>query len=270
MLGSILGILILSVLLYFGASTFGETKPYTLPQLILWIDSLPTDSKTSVVTTVLTVIGFLIAFQTATANWKAEALANLKSHVAEEIEEFYSEASRLTSDAEIYVRSLIDAVNNIQHQGVNAQTAFAVQWAIDGLPKYLATRERLSSMAVEVHRISGRHFSVLCTVAGATKVLEDCASAFSEITQEMWVRLPSVPKNHPDPIGLFLSQVNVTECANFVSCCDRNFGYINGLTGSVRGALLSPIVGFRLSTLTSLSGKKKIFEEAMSKVRERP
>jgi hypothetical protein len=103
LIGNVFGLLITSVLLYFGTSIFGESKPFNFAQLILWIDGLPIDSKTSAVASVLTIVGFLIAFQTATASWKAEALANLKSHVAAEIEQFFSEASRLTSDAEIYV-----------------------------------------------------------------------------------------------------------------------------------------------------------------------
>lgn len=270
LVGTVSGIFISSILLYIGMSTYGETKPFSLAQLILWIDALPTESKTAVITSVLTVVGFLIAFHAATVNWKAEALANLKSHVANEIEEFFAEASRLTSDADIYIGSIIVAVNKAQQQGATPEATFAVQWALDRLPKFYATRERLSVMSVEVHRISGRHFTVLSTIPGAIKSLEDCASAFSEITRDMWVRLPSIPTNYPNPIELFVAQVDVTECSKFISICKKNSGFINGLSGGVRGALLSPIVGLRLSMLTSLTGKKALFEEAMSKVREGP
>lgn len=269
LIGSVFGVFVTSVLLYVAMSIYGESKPFTLAQLVLWIDALPTESKTATVTSVLTVAGFLIAFHTATANWKAEALAIQKSHVANEIEEFFAETSRLTSDAEIYVRSLIDAVTKAQQNGATSEAGFAVQWVLDQTPKFLATRERLASMGVQVHRVSGRHYTVLSTVAGAIRALEDCATAFSEITRDMWVRLPSVPANHPDPIGFFIAQVNVTECGKFISTCERNFAFINGLSGGIRGELLSPIVGFRLSMWAHLSGKKELFKEAMTKLRER-
>lgn len=267
--GSLFGIFISSVALYWYTLIFGEVKPYSMQQLVLWLDSLPNDSKTSVVTTVITIAGFLVAFKTATANWKAENLATLKSHVASELEEFFANVSKLTTDAEIYVKRLVEAVNKIQSEGATADSAFAVHWAIERLPDFLHTRERLSFMTVEAHRISGRHTTILSTIDGATRAIEDCANALSEISRDMWVRLPNIPEGHNDPLGLFLLQINVEQCNNFLECCRANFGLINGLSGGVRGALLSPIVGINMSTITSLYGKRQQFEEAMAKVRLR-
>lgn len=266
LLGTIFGVLFLSLLLYWVMWTTGEPKPFTFAQLVLWVDGLPTESKTAVVTSVLTVLGFLIAFHTATVNWKAEALAHLKAHVAGEIELFFSEASRRITDAEIYVRSLVEAVNLAQGAGAPAEAVFKVQRALEMTPSFLANRDRLSAMSIEVHRIAGRHYSVLSTVWGATKALEDCATAFAEITQQMWVRLPTVQPNLPDPIGQFVTQINVTECSAFIACCKRNFGFINGTTGGVRGLLLAPLVGVNFATRFSLSGKRSVFVEALEKV----
>lgn len=267
LVGTILGVFFLSTILYWAMWTLGEPKPFTPSQLVLWIDGIPSESKTAIVTSVLTVLGFLIAFHTATVNWKAEAVAHLKAKVADEIEAFFTEASRLTTDAEIYARSLVEAVNFFQSQGATTEAIFKIQRTVEKTSAFLTTRDCLSAMSVEVHSIAGRHYSVLSTVWGATKALEDCAAVFAQITQLMWIRVPNMQADLPNPIAQFVSQVDVTECVNFVDYCRGNSGFISGATGGVRGALLAPLVSFNLASLMSLSGKRPIFIEALSKVR---
>lgn len=211
LVGTVWGIFFSSVTLYMVMWFLGQPKPFTPTELVLWVDELSPESKTAVVTTMLTVLGFLVAFYTATINWKAQALAQLKEHVAGEIEVFFSEASRLTIDAQIYVRSLIEAVDTLQSKGMSPDTIFCVRRVLEKAPQFRAARDRLSAMSVEVHQISGRHYAVLSTVWGAIKTLEDCASAFTEITQSMWIHVPIIPDDHPDPLGSFLAQVNMVE-----------------------------------------------------------
>ena len=267
LVGTILGVFFLSAILYWAMWTMEEPKPFTLSQLVLWIDGIPSESKTAIVTSVLTVFGFLIAFHTATVNWKAEAVALLKAKVADEIEAFFTEASRLITDAEIYAKSLVEAVNFFHSQGATTEAIFKIQRTAEKTSAFLTTRDRLSAMSVEVHSIAGRHYSVLSTVWGATKALEDCAAVFAQITQLMWIRVPNVHADLPNPIAQFLSQVNVAECVSFVDYCRGNRGFISGATGGVRGALLAPLVGFNLASLISFSGKRSMFIEALSKVR---
>jgi hypothetical protein len=269
LVSTIWGVLLLSATAYWFAWFIGDPKPFTLPELALLVDELPSESKTSVVTTTLTVLGFLIAFHTGTLNWKAQALAQIKQHVASEIESFYTEASRLTIDAKIYVDSLVKAASRLQSQGASNEAVFDVHQALQKAAQFRATRDRLSAMSVEVHRITGRHYSVLSTVWGAIDTLEECASAFSQITQKMWVHVPIVLDGHPNPLSEFLAQVNIAECDAFSECCDRNLSFINGNSGGVRGLLLAPVAGFNLASLMSLSGKKALLTEAMQKARKR-
>lgn len=268
LVSTVFGLLILSSALYWLMWQFGFPKPFTSWQLLLWIDGLPTESKTSVITTLLTIIGFLIAFHTASLNWKAQALAELKKQVADEIETFYSEATNLTNEANNYVSYLVEVVEKIQSQNSPHEAQFSVNYALDRSSKFRAVRDRLSLMSVEVHRISGRKFLLLSTGWGVTKTLEDCAKAFGEITEKMWVHVPIISKDHPNLQGEFLSQVNVEECVKFSQCIDKNYNFINGNIGGVRGLLLSPIIGFKLSSIKSISGNKKQFTEALQAIRK--
>ncbi|WP_435794386.1 hypothetical protein [Neptuniibacter pectenicola] len=54
-------------LYYYGYSLFG-VEAYTFPQLIDWFAAQSEATKTALVGSIVTVIGFLIAFATATYN----------------------------------------------------------------------------------------------------------------------------------------------------------------------------------------------------------
>ena len=268
--GSLKGILLLSALLYWSLWLIGEPKPFSSAELVLWIDALPIESKTAVITSILTILGFLIAFYTASANWRAEGLAQLKARTASEIEVFFTEASRHTTDAEIYIRYIVDTVSMLQTVGATPESMFRIARSQDGLAKFAATRDRLSAMSVEVHHLIGRHYSVLSIVWGAAKALEDAAAAFTEVAQTMWVRLPIISLELPDPELQFVACVNKAEAAAFLESCERNFDFINAITGGVRGSLLSPIVGVNLSSIASMFDKRSSMPEALAKISGRP
>jgi hypothetical protein len=58
------GTLLFAIGFYWFLLLFGEPKPWTGYQLAIWLDELDSSVKTAVVTSILTVIGFLIAFRT--------------------------------------------------------------------------------------------------------------------------------------------------------------------------------------------------------------
>jgi hypothetical protein len=261
--GTISGIFLVAILFYALMWIASDSKPLTPSQLLIWVADLPTEFRIAIGASLLTIVGFLIAFHTATMNWQHQANAHLKALVAGEIEQFFGEASRLLTQAEIYARSVVDGVNSIQGQPATPETLFKIQYVADRTPAFVAIRQRLSEMSIDVHRILGTNYSLLSTVWDATTALREVNAAFSEVTQTMWFRLPYVTKDDPQLIVKFLGQVSVTECLSFISSYEKNFDYINGVTGGIRGSLLAPIVGFSLSSLVGLLTNRTQFREAI-------
>lgn len=268
LVGTVYGAFLFSVLLYWAMSIAGESKPFTSDELLIWIDGLDNDTKTAIATSVITILGFLVAFHTATHNWKAQAVTNLKINIAAGIGLFYGEALGLVVDAKIHAQSLLDAANLIKTEGATTRAAFRVERALELNSRFLEKRERLSAMAVEVHSILGRDYSLLATIWGATKALEDCASAFSEITQKMWVPIPSIQANFPNPLEQFVRQVDVQQYSEFIECCERNYGFISSTMGGVRGSLLAPLIGLNLPGLLNFFERRTKIVEAISKTQK--
>lgn len=256
-----LGILCVVIALYIGAWVCNDTKPFDFHELILWLDSLDSGNKTAIASAMLTIIGFLVAFQTATLNWKHQALANLKLETAGEIEAFFSEASRLITNAKIYVRHLVETWDAIIQTGDTENNRFNVRHSLDRKPEFEAIRRKLSTMSVEVHRLLGKNFYLLSGIWGATNSLERANEALGEITGEIWITLPFVNSDHPDALNNFLEHVVRKDCVAFIQLCEKHYLSISRLTGGVHGSLLSPIIDFNLVNYVTLLARRTEFRD---------
>ena len=76
LLGSIWGVLILSVVLYYLVQRLDWIDTFGFTDLALWFDSLPQASKSTIGAAMLTVVGFLIAFQLSYRNTTSRLLKN--------------------------------------------------------------------------------------------------------------------------------------------------------------------------------------------------
>ena len=246
---TIYGLFILSAALYGLVAWKTSVRPFSASELLLWVSDIPAEYQVAVFSSLLTVVGFLVAFHAATMNWKQQMRAQLIVNAAGEIEEFFAEASRLTVKARLYAESLLKTVDKITNQGDTDHAMFSVLYALEQTPQFLDTRSRLSLLSVEVHRILGKNSSLLSTIPGVISRLEKANQAFMQVTQEMWIHFPYIRPDDHDILNQFLRQVDIEKCRAFIACCNDNYGYMNGITGWVRGQLLEPIVGFNLSSI---------------------
>lgn len=227
---------------------------------MLWLSSQPEGYKVAFISAALTVVGFVVAFHTATINWRNQLKAELKAQSAGEIEEFFAIVARLISDASIYVQTLADAVTTIQKDSSPQETEFVVSWVVRESQKFIATRNQLSQAQIEVHRIKGRHYTILSSGWGLPTTFDHAVDAFRKVGERMWIHVPIVNLNDPDHIQNFLNQVNVQECAQFLEAAEKYAVPISMYAGSIKGQLMSPIMGISLPMYASLLAGRKEFK----------
>lgn len=90
LISSPVGLLIIAALSYWAVGAFALVEPYSGNELLLWFDSLSEASKTALAASILTVVGFLIAFQTGYSGMKKERLISKEMAVADAIQLHYS------------------------------------------------------------------------------------------------------------------------------------------------------------------------------------
>lgn len=253
--GTFSGLIFFSLSLYGFMWHFSDSRPYSPAQLILWIDSLSRDYKTAFISSMLTVFGFLIAFHSTSSNCKAEALAKLKIDVALEIESFFNEAARLSTDLQIFAKSVIEAIERFDNTGPNDDTIFWLNRLIAQTSNYIAIRERVGAMTVEVHRIAGKNFAVIAGIPGAKEKLDAATNAFMAIAETRWFRIPMIEKGQTISVENYLAQVSTESCQTYINAYHENFDLMNGNSGGIRGMLLFDVTGFNLSSLLSIADR---------------
>ncbi len=264
--GSVYGALALVMVFYAFTYHFTSTPPLSPSELVLWIDGLTSEYKVALLTSSVTVLGFVVAFHTATANWKDQMGAQFKAQVAGEIESFFAAVTSSMNIASLYVESLVSTVNKIQ-KGANAdELSFLIQHIQGQVGKYLSVRDQLSQASIEVHRLIGRSHNVLSTGWGLPATVNLAAESLANVTDKMWFHVPIVDLQSPNHIQSFLNQVNISGCNEFLQAHNDNSEKISGLAGGIRGYLISPILGFSLPMFTNLLSDRKQFRETMERL----
>lgn len=261
--GNIYGILITCLVVYNYSEFLFGTTPLSFDGLIQWVVTQSESTKVALLSAIITVVGFLIAYATATSNWRSQLLANLKVQAAGEIEVFFAECSKLATDCKIYANALVDAVDKIQ-KGCSIEDAeFLSHYNREQGQLFLQQRQRLISLGIEVYRLQGKYSTLLISAPGLTAGLDSATNALERITERLWIQVPFHIQNDSNPIQTFVNQVNVTGCIALISSVSENHGELNFSSGGVRGNLMSTVVGFNFWTLYYLYKDRKDFKESI-------
>jgi len=261
MLCTITGVFLSLAAIYLYLKYFGEIRPFSWLELLTWVSYLDKEYKVAILSSLVTIVGFIVAFHTASLNWQSQMRAQLKLQVAGELDEFFAQISQDINLARIHVERLVKTVNKIQ-EGCDANNIkFDIQYVQQQNTEYLSTRSRLAQNSVTIHRLLGKYSLILSSGWSLIRSFESATNAFKDITDKMWLSVPTADIENPNYINLFLREVDVSKCNEFIQACNDNYSKINGLSGGIRGYLISPIVGFNLfSYLHLLSIRGGIIE----------
>lgn len=263
LIGSAYGVLFLAVFFYLYVKNFTSLPVMTPSELTSWLVNLPSEYKVAVLSSGVTIIGFVVAFHTATENWRGQMQAQLKSQAANEIENFFSVVTSKITTTRLHVESLIKTVNTIQKQENINEIIFLVGYQQGKVSEFIAARDILSQASIEVHRLISKNNNILSTGWGLPSNINQAAGCLSELSKKMWVHIPMVNLDDPNHIQSFLNQVNVTECSEFIDSCNTNYGIISGISGGIQGYLTASIWGVSLSNYFNLISSRKQFKEAI-------
>ena len=237
--GTVQGALIFSIFLYWYMEHFGSTKPFTSAQLAIWASELSAEATAGVLTSFITVLGFLIAFRAATANWKDQTRTTIRIAAADEIETFFDEFVSLVLDAQIFVENTLDERERLVEGNMNPESSTLVSVHMENAIEFIEKRKRMSVMSVKMYRLASKHYSILHPFAGAIEALKDCEIAADEVTKKMWIKVATLDPSAPGNRTLFLNQIDVKDWREFAQCCDTSYDRINGLVALLRSMLFS-------------------------------
>jgi len=263
--GNIYGIFAISIVVYFSSEWLFGIAPLSFDGLMEWVVNQSETTKAALLGSIIAVIGFMVAYATATSNWKSQLLANLKIQAAGEIAAFFTECTKLATGCEIYAGALVKAVNEIQKGCPNDKAELLAHYNREGGHLFKQQRDRLLSLGVEVHLLGGKYGTLLSTSPGLMSEMGLATKALENITDKLWINVPYHIQNDPNPVQTFLNQVNVTECIALIDSVNKNYDMLTSSSGDVRGRLTSDVVGYNFWMIFNLfkdpKGIKELFAD---------
>ena len=247
-----LGILLLSIALYYFSPCLGLGKPYSFSELMLWLNELPENSKTTIFTSIITISGFLIAFSINSSSQKQQLMAQMRMEASNDIEVFFNHASKNLTSTNIYAKYLIKVLNYINNEADENTINFHLHNVIIETEKYIILRKTLQEQSIEVHRFQGKYSLIFASSWGVTRKLEKATHAYNEVIDKIWFNTPIINLNDPDIKSKYIAHVNVEKCKKFINAYEKNFDIINESIGGLRGSMLGTITGLNLSFLINL------------------
>lgn len=244
---SLSGLLILTILLYLYVDRFSQIDPLNGPELLAWTVSIPESIKIAVGSSLLTIIGFLIAFQSATKNWRDQMAATVALEASRDIHRFFTEASRNVTTIQIFAEQLVEfRTRALNAQNVN-DVAFEIDFVNDTLSDFLQARARLKQMNIEVHDLLPRYSAVLASSRRSIADLVSATAAFTGIIQHMWFTVPVVRSTHPTALVSFVQAIDEGACNGYVKEAKKRYTAMTTLSGLVEGKLTSHLLRVNLS-----------------------
>ena len=228
-----------------------------------WLASQSESTKNTILGSLITIIGFLLAYASATANWKSQMLANIKLQASGEVESFFSECSKLSTDCEIYANALVEAVNKIQKDCTVDDALFLVNYYREQGQNFINNRQRLTTLGVDAYNLSGKYGMLFLSAPNLKDSLDNAIRALENINDKLWIDVPFHLEEDKNPIQTFINQVNVPQCVALKDSVILNHPELNFSAGSVRGNLMSSVIGINFWTVFNLFKDRKSFSEAI-------
>lgn len=151
--GNLYGILILLLIGYFTLEPLFDITPLTLDQLILLFDRFDSNGKALLLSSSLTVVGFLIAFSVATKSWKQQTQASLRLQAASDINSTYNRISTYIVDINIFANNLLRLADKINEEV--RVSDFDFEYLLSQYGKFSTDRQSFCSAYRHSHELLG-------------------------------------------------------------------------------------------------------------------
>jgi len=237
---SLYGVLVLAVLCYMYSESLFGVAPLSFQQLVMLFDSLQPEFKVGVVSSLITVIGFMFAFHVAIESWRRQMREELKLKAANEMQGYFERVVYFSSVLGAYaenVRLLKTAYDNNSVPHMKLQIEILQGQSI----AFLEARNEMQRFSSDVYNLLARHENVLSQAFGLKKTASFAVSQIHKIAQSMWILLPVVDTSHEGWMVSFLEQVDFDGCEQLALATAKVDMHISGAVAGINGYMYARI-----------------------------
>lgn len=157
LLGTLLGLLLLSALLYLSSPFLFSIKPWTHYQLLIWFEELGIEAKVGVASSIVTILGFFIAMYTAMRSWREQLAAATRFAAGERIDQVVGEASSIILWLQLHIQAHVGIPAPENNRGIQVPRTFASPHVSMNATEYREKCWRLLDLEQEISGLLSRY-----------------------------------------------------------------------------------------------------------------
>jgi hypothetical protein len=266
LIGSLTGLLFVLIALWWYLRWNGPDKPLGSRELVLWFEDQRDDVKLALAAMLLTLMGFMIAFWTASMTWRRQKELELRIEASKAVHARFERALRSINSIEAYLHVLNNAITAAKSMlpapGARSHLVFINSRA----EAFANDRQGLFAAMLDVYELYGEFAGIFANVIGVEKDIKRAARAI-EIAQE---KLGAFSPPHADPDDLSFVQSFLTRCdIDALNAahgqCAQSRGDASRFSGKAGGKLTAAVIKPNLLALISFTRNRHIISELLSK-----
>lgn len=245
------GYLLLALIAYYLAGWFAASRPLTPSELGQWLIVQPRDVTIAIAQTLVTVVGFMLAFAVANFAWRNQRRTELRLAAGDEIQGFFQEICDLLISMGIYAELLSEMRAMLDSPSSQSEVGSKADAVVRRTPEFVAARQRLSRLAIQVHSLRQKHELVLAQQFLAMRCFQAAQDALERASKSMWIL---APESIESPVGtmMFVSKCDSTTWKTFEKDADEARKRISMTAGAIRGLFISDVIKPNASMLAHI------------------
>ena len=243
LIGSASGVLVLSLSAYFYLRRTSLSRPLMPSQLLAWFAAQRYEIKLGILGALLTVVGFAIAFWTASTTWRRQKELELRIEGHKAILTRFQRALRLLNSLDSYLHVLINALRTLTPQMPEAEKALHIAFSNSQAMEFSKSRQQLYAAMLDVYELHSEYAVIFANVIAVPTDLRKAAAAIEAAQRQLASVVPPTADPHaPQFVQTFLSRCNLQILEAAHAECGRAREVASGIFGRASGVLIHAIV----------------------------
>lgn len=262
---SIYGALCLAIMLYLFSYKLILVNPFNPVELVTWIIQLRHEYKAALITSFVTIIGFLIAFHASSSAARTQIKLTMLMKLCSDLSQFTYELNMSMNNIKIFAYQSLSLINSATNSLLTPYTSpydlenirFAIQLQLSKVPDLLRARDDFLRLQQIFISEFGSNYYLLSFYPKCINHCENVQSYLARFQESVWIPYPAAIQV-ADVIDHFVRNTPQARYQELVNVYCETYGRINASIGCVRGFLLNEITPpnvFSIFTLFCKSGK---------------
>jgi hypothetical protein len=261
---TILGLLFLSLIIQLLSPYLFNIEPYSFEQLVLWYSDLDIGFKSSVISSLITILGFLIVFQGSHAMWRKEVTTNIRIKASEEFSELFQDLQDCIYEMLSYSSDMQSAHNLIKENANRSEIETEVVYAAKGVSSFIESRSEFLYLNKKLITLRSRYSHELNSFLNGHKQTQKVSDLLTSLISYLYPKMPYINAENPSFINSFSRSTDIEEWSKIEQKLNISSSLLFGPQALVTSGLKNPILLMNFGTVLSLLRNRNILEEIIN------